>query len=210
MPWGDDWDPAVVAKYRATWQFKAALEIISPASQHRASCERDIIEALMSIEAWRKISSTRSPTEQRKLLLKLAKTLRAGISLAHQIGPWDLWDWDPRRYGELLGEGLLEDLPSQTGDQESWDVVGDLERYHKEIEAAADWIAKNAVTKGAPRYNNVRAAAVAKAQLLLREYSKEPGRSREGPWHELARVLFGNTDADLFDYIEQFPPEEVS
>ena len=79
------------AKYRATWQFERALEIISPEPQHRADCELNIVEALMSVERWREInSSRRSPAELRKLLQKLAKTLRVAIDLADQLGQRDL------------------------------------------------------------------------------------------------------------------------
>jgi hypothetical protein len=89
---------ALVEKYRATWQFKRALEIISPEAQHRADCERDIVEALMSVERWRGIkSSRRTPAELRKLLQKLAKTLRVAIDLADQLEPYDLLDFGNRR-----------------------------------------------------------------------------------------------------------------
>jgi hypothetical protein len=185
MPWADD-DPAVVAKYRATWQFKAALEIISPASQFRASCEIDIIEALKTVEVWRKINSRRTPAEQKTLLQRLAKALRAAIKIADQLGPWDLWDL-PIQHSNVV-------LPR----------AEDLKSYLKEIEAAAGYIIKNTMTKGAPRYNDVRAAAAGVAHTLLRGYSKEPGLSREGPWHELARVFFGDMEADLFDYMNEY------
>jgi hypothetical protein len=186
MPWGDDWDPAVVARYRATWQFKAALEIISPALQDRASCESDIIEALKSVEVWREINSRRTPAEQRKLLQRLAKALRAAIKIADQLGPWDLWDL-PIQHSDIA-PARAENLKSSL----------------KEIEAAAGYITKNTMTKGAPKYSDVRAAAVAAAHSLLTGYSEEPGLSREGPWHELARVLFGDMGADLFDYMNEF------
>jgi hypothetical protein len=180
---GDDWNPAVVAKYRATWQFKAAVKIISPAPQRRADCERDIVEALMSIEVWRDINLRRTPAEKRKLLQKLAKTLRVAIDLADQLGPWDIWD---------LPISFL-DIPP----------IEDLKSHLKQIEAASDYITKNLVRKGAPRYNDARAAA--KAHLLLTKYSRRPGRSREGPWHELARALFRDRNADLFDYMNKLP-----
>ena len=71
---GDDWIPAVVAKYRATWQLKAAMKIIAPASQRRAECGTDIIKALSWINTIRADhSTTRSPAELRKHFQKLAK-----------------------------------------------------------------------------------------------------------------------------------------
>ena len=89
---GDDWIPAVVAKYRATWQFKAAMKIIAPASQRRAECGTDIIKALSWIETIREVHSTRrTPAELSKHLQKLAKTLRVAVDLADQLGPFDLW-----------------------------------------------------------------------------------------------------------------------
>ena len=82
---GDDWDRAVVAKYRATWQFKQALKIISPVPQHRADCETDIVGALVWVETFRGVYSRRSPAELRKLLQKLTKTLHGAVNLADQL-----------------------------------------------------------------------------------------------------------------------------
>jgi hypothetical protein len=83
--------------------------------------------------------------------------------------------------------------------------IGDLKSYLKEIEVVTDYVAKNAVKKGAPRYNEVRADAVGRAHELLTKYRKRPGLSRVGPWHELAGVLLGDRDADLFDYMKKLP-----
>jgi len=179
-----DKNGAVVARHRVTGQFKRALEIISPAPQQRADCERDIVEALMAMELWDEINARRTPAEQRKHLQKLAKTLRAAIDLADQLGPYDLW-WDEP-------EHLF------------WSRMRDLERLVKEIEAVADCIGKN-MRKGAPKYNHLRYAAVERAYMLLTKYSKQrPTRYREGHWHQLAKVLFGDQRADLFDYVNDY------
>jgi hypothetical protein len=164
---------------RATPQFKEALKIISPARQHRPDCETDIADALMSIEFSHSMYARRSPAEKRELLQKLAKTLRGAVNLVDQLDARDWWDLP----GDLIPERL-----------------GDLKTCLKEIEAVAD-AAQTAVKKGAPRYNDARADAVGRAHQLLTKYSKRPGCSRVGPWHDLARVLIGDDGAELFDYM---------
>jgi hypothetical protein len=76
--------------------------------------------------------------------------------------------------------------------------VNDLEGYLKEIESAAH------VRKGARKFSNARLYAVHQANLLLTKYGKQPTLYRDGPWHELARVLYGSEQADLFDHMEDY------
>jgi hypothetical protein len=82
--------------------------------------------------------------------------------------------------------------------------IGNLKKLLKKIEEVLDYINKNAARKGAPRYNHVKAAVIENARLLLKGYGKKPTRYREGAWHDLARVLFGDESADLFDYIKDY------
>jgi hypothetical protein len=171
------------------------LKIISPAPRRQADCEGDIIGALMLIELYRKINSRRSPAELRKLFQKLAKTLNGAVDLANQLGPFDWWNLH------------RSDAIPRIGDS-PWrkQIIGDLENCLREVEAAVDYVDKNVAMKGAPRHNDVRAKAAERAHMLLTEYSKEPGLSREGPWHRLARVLFDDEQADLFDYMKDYVP----
>jgi hypothetical protein len=63
--------------------------------------------------------------------------------------------------------------------------------------------------KGKPRRSEIRETAVHQAHELLRGFgSKGPSLYRDGAWHNLAKVLFGNDDADLFDYLERYRPPE--
>ena len=59
------------------------------------------------------------------------------------------------------------------------------------------------VRKGSPRRDYARQVAADKAYKLLKKYGIRPTRYRLGHWHELAQVLFGSVQADLFDYIER-------
>ena len=118
-----------------------------------------------------------TPAKQRNLLRKLAKKLHAVINLADQLD--DYWCDN-------------FDISSR---------MRDLEKLAQAMEADAAVIGKK---KGARPYNEVRAVAVWKAHTLLTEYSKPPTLYREGDWHELARVLFGDEQADLFDYMEDY------
>jgi hypothetical protein len=179
---GTDEKTAVVAKYRATPRFKQALKIIAPDASRRAECERGLVEALRTIEdAARVEKSEQAAAEQRKLLQQLAKTLRRAIKLAGQA----------RRE---------EYKPRPT----PWDSrIDGLKCFLMETENAADYCSRFEVSKGAPRRSNTRIAAVWQAYILLEKYGKRPpGFSREGPWHKLARVLLGNQQADLFDYMQ--------
>jgi len=173
---------AIVAKYRATTRFKQALKIIASDPERRAECECDLIEAFRLVEAAARVEkSERAPAEQRKLLQQLAKTLRRAIRLAGQARQEE---YKPRRTR----------LDSR---------IDDLECFLKETEAAADYASKFEVQKGAPRPSSKRAAAVWQAYILLEKYGRQkPTLYREGPWHKLARVLFGDEEADLFDYME--------
>jgi hypothetical protein len=151
--WGFDLDdPAIQAKYRATWQFKGALKIISPDSRRRVECEHDLVFALAVIERCAQLDKS-GPTssEQRKRLQKLAKTLRVAIDLAWVNPLWRL-------------------------------RVEALNSFRKEVGGEADYVGKYEVKKGAPSKSGARMVAVRQAYLLLVKYgSKQPGRSREGP-----------------------------
>jgi hypothetical protein len=102
----DDEEKAQDRATRATPQFKEALRIISPARQHQADCESDVVGALMSIDFSRGIHSRRSPAEKRKLLQRLAKTLHRAVDLADRLEIRDWW-WDfpmdliPERIGDV-------------------------------------------------------------------------------------------------------------
>jgi hypothetical protein len=76
--------------------------------------------------------------------------------------------------------------------------VENLKSYLKEIERADDG------RKGVRKFSNARLYSVHEAYLLLAKYSKQPTRYRNGPWHDLARVLHGNERADLFDHMEDY------
>lgn len=79
-----------------------------------------------------------------------------------------------------------------------WDLrVEELKNYLKEIKRADR-------RKGTRKFSNARLYAVHQAYLLLAKYSKQPMLYRNGPWHDLAKVLYGNEQADLFDHIEDY------
>jgi hypothetical protein len=170
---------AIVARFRVTWQFKQAWKILKPDPQREVQCEREVVFALAGVEVAREMDKSGPPlAEQRKLRQKLAKTLRVAVDLAVQMSP-----------------GMRCVTRSR---------VEFLRKFGKEIEEEGDYFDKHVVKKGAPPERAARMVAVSQAYLLLKEYGGRPTRYREGPWHALARVLFGNEQADLFDYIERY------
>ena len=187
---GDDWvNPAIVAKHRATPQFiKEALKIIKPDPTRERECESQLVAVLSGIEAAATIDKFKSvPTaaQYKKNLLKLAKTLQDAI--------------------ELTGKAFPPEYQIPRG-KDSW-IREHLKRHLEETERVINSISK-VVRKGSPRLSYARIAAADAAYILLRQYGRSPTRvgGREGRWHKLAKVLFGNEDADLFDYLKRSSP----
>jgi hypothetical protein len=185
MPGGDQ-HAATVAKYRATTQFKKALKIIAPDPQRRTECEYNVATALWLVELAAKMS-VRTPVQHMILLRRLAKRLRADIDLAAKA--------IPPEYQIRRGK-------------DSW-IAEELKRHLAETEQAINCNSKR-VRKGSKRLSHARSVPVDEAYSLLKRYSKRPGYSREGPWITLARVLFGNEQADLFDYLKRSFPYLVA
>jgi hypothetical protein len=84
-------------------------------------------------------------------------------------------------------------------------LTDERERMEKELAMLNNTVAQ----KGKPRRSETKEAAVHQAHELLRRFgSKQPSLYRDGAWHNLAKVLFGNEDADLFDYLERHSPPQ--
>jgi len=194
---GDDWDPCArtgMAKLGvapiATWRFKEALKIIKPDPERQRECEHQVAAVLWGVEVAAKIDKAKSvptPAQYKRDLQKLAKTLQGAIDLAAKaISP---------EYEYQLRRRKI-----------SW--IGEPLKLHlKETELAINWIGSR-VRKGSPRVSNARTIAADAAYILLRRYGRSPTRvgGREGRTHKLAKVLFGNEDADLFDYLKRSSP----
>jgi len=71
-----DDDAAIVAKYRATPQFRRAWKIIKPSHEHRPECEWWIVHAILRILNFKEYPP---PAEEKKELEKGIKKLRAAI-----------------------------------------------------------------------------------------------------------------------------------
>jgi hypothetical protein len=173
---------AILEKYRATGQFKDALKIIAPDPKRWEECEYEVAKALWTVEVGVKLDkpkAVRTSGQYKILLERLKNRLRADIELAAEAIPLE--------YQILRGK-------------DSW-IAEELKRLLKETEQAVDWNKKRARKASRP-LSYARIAAVDAAYLLLRRYGKRPTRSREGDWINLARVLFGNEQADLFDYLK--------
>jgi hypothetical protein len=171
---------AALEKYRATPQFKQALDVIDPV-ERQAECEHQIATALFGIEIAAKIDrgefSVRTLAQHKKLLKQLAGRLEADIKLASQAVPLEYQIWRGK---------------------DAW--IGDhLKRHLEETEQAINWVSER-VRKGSPRVSHARRAAVDSAYFLLGRYGKRPlGLSREGPWHKLAKALLGKDETDATD-----------
>jgi hypothetical protein len=173
---------ALVAKYRNTLRFKQALKFIAPLPSRQSECESDLAEALRLIEAGARIDkSGLTPAKRAKLFQNLETTLRRAIRLATQA-----------RYEEYT--------PRRT----PWDSrIDDLKCFLQETKRAADYVSKFELTKGAPRRKSAAIAAVWQASILLeKKNGRLPGLYRDGDWSKLARMLLGNEQTDLFDYMQ--------
>ena len=168
--------------YRATPQFiKEALKIIKPDPERERECESQLVAVLSGIEAaarMDKLKSVPTAAQYKKNLLKLAKTLQDAI--------------------ELTGKAFPPEYQIPRG-KDSW-IREHLKRHLEETERVINSISK--VVRKA------RIAAADAAYILLRQYGRSPTRvgGREGRTHKLAKVLFGNEDADLFDYLKRSSP----
>jgi hypothetical protein len=61
------------------------------------------------------------------------------------------------------------------------------------------------VPLGSRRPSGAKFNAVRFAHDLLADFAKRPpGLTRDGDWHELALILFGDRKADVFDYMQAF------
>jgi hypothetical protein len=68
---------------------------------------------------------------------------------------------------------------------------------------AIDECSRTCPPKHARQYQHHKMYAVVIAKVLIERCGQEPARSRVGNWHVLAQVLYGDDEADLFDYIEE-------
>jgi hypothetical protein len=69
-------DAAIVAKYRATPQFRQAWKIINPSREHRSECEWWVVHAILRILRFKEYPT---PAEEKKELEEGIKKLRAAI-----------------------------------------------------------------------------------------------------------------------------------
>jgi hypothetical protein len=90
----------------------------------------------------------------------------------------------------------------------NFSLIDDLKRERKAVE---NILAIMVVPRRRPRPSQARALAVHHARKLLLEFGNKPPaeRSRGGTWHRLAKVLFGDKRADLFEYIERYNSPEL-
>jgi len=172
---------AIVAKYRATPRCKHALKIIAPDPERQRECEDDVATALWGVKCAAKIK-WRTAAQYKNDLQRLAKRLRVDIELAAKAFP-------------------LEYQIRRGKDSRIW-IAEELQRHLAETEQAIEWTSKR-VREGSPRPSWARIVAIDNAYRLLKKYGKKPTRSRDGLWHTLVRVLFGDEQADLFDLLER-------
>jgi len=75
-------EAAIVAKYRATPQFRRAWKIINPSREQRSECEWWVVHAILRVLNFKEQSAP--PAEEKKELEKAIKKLRAAIPF---VGP---------------------------------------------------------------------------------------------------------------------------
>jgi hypothetical protein len=170
--------PAMKARWRAALlahyraTIKRARKIISPKAECAAKCEVTIAHALWHV---------RRAAERDKSKLSRAEERKLFEKLAKTL----------RTAIDITIQLQLYDV------RDPWVAA---------TEDRLKWIDDTTYPspqKGGPRKKSARIYAVWWAHGLLERYgNRPPTRDRLGKWHELARALFGNEEADLFDYLE--------
>jgi hypothetical protein len=102
---------------------------------------------------------------------------------------------------QSLARKLRRDLDHAEALDLSPQTTDSLKCCLQEIENTTAHIRKYELTKGAPRHNEARAAAVKQAAGLLEKYGQQPTLYWNGNWRKLSQVLIGNEQADLLDHM---------
>jgi hypothetical protein len=166
----------IVARHRVTDQFKRAWEIIAPDPVRQGECEHRIVYAILLIQ--REVLATKRSTTRTTAEVK--KDLKKRIKKLRAAE------------AAVRDEHLADRLTDERAGME--ETLAHLDKYA-------------VVQKGRPPRSKIREAAVHQAHELLCGFgSKRPSLYRDGAWHNLAKVLFGNEDADLFGYLERHSP----
>jgi hypothetical protein len=162
-------------------QIAKALALLSPPSNQRTECERDISLALDRVErAATFAQSCRAARSKKKSGLTsyyaaLRRLLSASRGLDPAVKPW-LSFADP---AYVTGKALEEEIDK--------------------VEALL-----NRRSKRQRRHASRSKAAVAAAHDLLRWWKHEASVTRRGKWAQLAKVLAGDLSVDFFDHLRAF------
>jgi hypothetical protein len=162
-------------------QIQDSLRLLAPTPERRDECEREIKRALDII----KLESTTGVigSKQHKLAIRdFEKALRrVKTARRNLIGPERGW----------TEEGDDEDLLPLGLDQ--WIAYCEEERARPRPQSFR--------RAGNPKYQ-----AVYWAQILLRNFGHQAGKTRGGEWAQLAAILYGKPDADLYSILLRFRP----
>jgi hypothetical protein len=176
--WAQEAEDAI-RKFRPNKDCSKALKLIEPASERRAQCRSAIDRAVLHVRIAKACDKFTSPAALKKRFRKYAEKLRAVEISGHNLDPYI---------------SMADPSPS------FMDQVRSQREIYQEL---ADRIP---VRSGSRRRSTAKQIATHLAYELLAEYGSgdAPGLTREGPWHQLATILFEGANADLFDYLRNY------
>jgi hypothetical protein len=171
--WGIWWVPPAR-------QFYDALEKIEPKPECVVRCENEIVRALMHVDVGRFIDHDRIPNETlRKMGSKAVKAL---------LTIETFWNRTHLSFGPFN----QEHMDSSFGEQ--------VRKYRGIVERGIESIGRYNGSK--PRSYARQHAADSAHRLLYNFGDHHPTLTREGHWQELATILYGDQNADLYDYLQ--------
>jgi hypothetical protein len=165
-------------------QVRKALKLLAPPPSRLAECHYDIGVALDRVEhsaaaarSFREAGSKKGRAALRRYVAALRRLNQAYVSLDPAIRPW--FSLVERAY-----------------------IAGTATIIDREIAMAEAFLNRPSLP---PRRDASRAkAAVAAAYDLLKWWGHNAAATRGGKWAELAKILAGNSAADLFDHLREF------
>jgi hypothetical protein len=185
-------------------QIRKALSLLAPPAKSRAECRADI-EAALDILEWfgkgdkaNQAERSAAANRARNIFHKtIRKALREYDAMVKAGYSGLLYPTDPENpFRGLDGRVLLQWLTTETAPPRKW-VMFSLLSPKKPI---PDILPDDAgLSVGSGKKNR----AAEDAHWLLTKWGHDAGivTTRGGTWHKLAAILYGDEQADLFQYL---------
>jgi hypothetical protein len=155
-------------------QIREALDLLAPAPDRRDECRRDVEHALDVM------AST----------MRAVEVIKAERAAFRKTG---------RAYHRAF-ERLL--AASKAHARAGGALAIKIARLEETIKFSTQWEAK--VSRAMPKGAIAERQATALAYNLLRQWDRPTPTTSDGVWHNLAAILLGDPDANLFRHLREF------